>query len=214
MRDNQADAHRCQIERFHVKQVCRSLPPRVLPLWGIVALMSLCAPSLAAVYKCVDPSGKVVIGDHPCTSVPVLPNPKVSAPEVLVRAVDPKQAQESARAASLARIRAAQTPECLALGDRIVLATNDARAAAAPDLEQVLAQYEKQCAGRAKAAIQSETNRQEAEQKRQERLVQKDAVCSEKHRSLEVGRSKFDSLNPQDKLSWARLLEEVSRECK
>lgn len=214
MRGNPAGTHRSQIERFHVKQVCRSLPSRVLPPLALVALMSLCAPSLAAVYKCADANGKVVIGDHPCTAVAATPSPKVSVPEVLASPVDSKQAQESARAASLARIRAAQTPECLALGDRIVLATNDARAAAAPDLGQVVAQYEKQCAGRAKAAIQSETNRQEAEQRRQERLAQKEAVCSEKRRSLEVGRAKFEGLNPQDKLSWARLLEEVSRECK
>jgi hypothetical protein len=123
------------------------------------------------------------------------------------------QTPESKRAASLARIRAAQTPECLALGDRIVLATNDNRAASAADMGQVLTQYEKLCAGRAKVAIQSETSRQDAEDKRNEKLLQKDAVCTEKRRNLDERRAKVDSLNAQDKLAWARLLEEVSREC-
>jgi membrane protein involved in colicin uptake len=128
--------------------------------------------------------------------------------------LDLKQVQESVRAASLARIRAAQTPECLALGDRIVSAANDARAAVAVDMGAVVAQYEKQCAGRAKAAIQSENSRQKADQKSQEKLIQKEAACTEKRYSLDERRAKFDSLSAQERLAWARLLEEVGRECR
>jgi hypothetical protein len=95
-----------------------------------------------------------------------------------------------------------------------VSAANDTGAAATPDLGQVVAQYEKQCAGRAKAAIQAESSRQEAEQKRQEKLVPKEAACTEKRRSLDERRAKLDTPNAQDKLAWARLLEEVSRECR
>jgi hypothetical protein len=197
-----------------VNQVYLSLMTRALPMLGVVALAPLCASSLAAVYKCTDATGKVVIGDHPCASGPIAPTPAASVPKVLANPVDSTLAQEAARAASRARIRAAQTPECLALGDRIVSAANDTGAAATPDLGQVVAQYEKQCAGRAKAAIQAESSRQEAEQKRQEKLVPKEAACTEKRRSLDERRAKLDTPNAQDKLAWARLLEEVSRECR
>jgi Domain of unknown function (DUF4124) len=186
---------------------------RALPVLSVVALVSLFGPAVAAVYKCADASGKVVIGDHPCVSAQAVPARNASAPVASTNAVGVVQTPESKRAVSLARIRAAQTPECLALGDRIVLAASDARAASAPDMEQVMAQYQKQCAGRAKVAIQSEANRQDAEEKRNEKLLQKDVACTEKRRNLDERRAKLDSLNAQDKLAWARLLEEVSREC-
>jgi hypothetical protein len=166
------------------------------------------------VYKCTDASGKVVIGDHPCSPGHAAPKVVASEPAATANPIDFKQVQESGRKASLARIRAAQTPECLSLGDRIVSAANDSRAASEADMGQVVAQYEKQCAARAKAAIQSESNRQEADQKRQEKLVQKEAACSEKRHSLDERRAKFDRLSAQEKLAWARLLEEVGRECK
>lgn len=196
-----------------MKQVCRSVMTQALPLLFVAASVSLCGPAVAAVYKCADASGRVVVGDHPCVSAQVAPASNASAPVASTKAVGAVQTPESKRAASLARIRAAQTPECLALGDRIVLATNDNRAASAADMGQVLTQYEKLCAGRAKVAIQSETSRQDAEDKRNEKLLQKDAVCTEKRRNLDERRAKVDSLNAQDKLAWARLLEEVSREC-
>ena len=196
-----------------MKQACRSVMTHALPLLSVVALVSLCGPAVAAVYKCADASGKVVIGDHPCVVAQPAPASIASAPVGLANAGDVVQTPESKRAASLARIRAAQTPQCLALGDRIVFAANDARAASAPDMGQVLAQYQKQCAGRAKVAIQSETNRQEVEQQRQEKFAQMEVACTEKRRSLDARRAKLDSLNAQDKLAWARLLEEVSREC-
>jgi hypothetical protein len=206
---NNLTIKRCQqTQRFHVKQVCRFSIARVLPL------ASFCSPSVAAVHKCTDASGKVVIGDHPCTPGLAAPKAVASEPAATANPVDLRHVQESGRDASLARIRAAQTPECLSLGDRIVSAANDNRAAAAADMGQVVAQYEKQCAVRAKAAIQSESNRREAEQKRQEKLVQKEAACSEKRRSLDERRAKFDRLSAQEKLAWARLLEEVGRECR
>jgi hypothetical protein len=196
-----------------VKQVGFSAMTLVLRVLCLAAWVSLCGPAVAAVYKCADASGRVVVGDHPCVSAQAAPANIASAPIGSGSSGELVQTPESKRAASLARIRAAQTPECLASGDRIVLAASDTRAASAPDMGQVLAQYEKQCAGRAKAAIQSENNLQDFEQKRQERLIQREAACTEKRRSLDERRAKLDSLNAQDKLAWARLLEEVSREC-
>lgn len=177
-----------------------------LPVFCFAAWVSLGGPAVAAVYKCADASGRVVLGDHPCVSAQAASASMASAAVGSAASGDVVQTPESKRAASLARIRAAQTPECLALGDRIVLAASDPRAASAPDMGQVLAQYEKQCARRAKVAIQAESNRQE-------KLLQKEAACTEKRRTLDERRAKLDSLNAQDKLAWARLLEEVSREC-
>ena len=200
------EVFRRQTKRFHVKQVCRFVMTRALQVLCFAAWVPLCGTAVAAVYKCADASGKVVIGDHPCVAAQAASPSIVSAPVVPASSGGSVQTPESRRAASLARIRAAQTPECLALGDRIVLAASDTRAASAPDMGQVVAQYEKQCAGRAKVAIQIETSRQE-------KLLQKEAACTEKRRTLDDRRAKLDSLNAQDKLAWARLLEEVSREC-
>jgi hypothetical protein len=197
-----------------VKQACQYLIVRVLQLLSLAALASFAVPSLATVHKCIDASDNLVICDHPCAPGIATPKTVASEPASMASPVDQKKVQESASAASLARIRAAQSPECLALGDRIVLAANDARAAGAADMGAVVAQYEKQCAARAKAAIQSENSRQEADQKRQQRLVQKVTACTDIRRSLDERRAKFDSPSAQERLAWACLLEDVGRECK
>jgi hypothetical protein len=93
-----------------------------------------------------------------------------------------------------------------------VTAANDVCVAAAIDMGQVVARYEKQCAGGAKTAIQSESSHQETDQKPQEKHVQKKSVCAEGSLSLDERRTKIDAV--QARPDWARLLEEVSRECK
>ena len=116
---------------FHVKPGARPIQSASAPLghWAgmavfYAALLGLHVDAGAAIYKCTDPDGKATFRDQPCTSgqsVTISKEP-AKAPTTATKAdaaAQPVDASAAARAAARERLRAAQTPECVDMGDRI-----------------------------------------------------------------------------------------------
>ena len=182
--------------------------------------LALNSSAWSGVHRCVEPDGKIVFNDRPCVTEQAASSQQAqahaatgNAPAKIEAKLDPGVTEQALRAAAIVRIRAAQTPDCLALGDRIVAAANNTALAQAPDMGEVVARYSRQCASRATAATQAEAARRQTEQKRLQTAAQVGSACAEKRQTLDAQRAKFDTLSSQDKVAWARLLEETSREC-
>lgn len=187
---------------------------------GFMVLVWILVPQAhAAIYKCTGADGKVSFNDQPCTAGqvaatvksaapprPSLPNAN-SAPGSL-SASDPDAAS---RAAAHERFRAAQTPQCVALGDRITsLIESGARGVGGVEVKETIDRYEQQCAAQARVAMNAENARGEA---RQKQLVV-DGECAEKRRVLAERRPRLASLSSEDKKAFAAVESEVARVCR
>ena len=173
----------------------------------------------AAIYKGTGVEGKVSFNDQPCTAVQVAVTVKPAAPPGpslpnfnnapgSLSASDPDAA---ARAAAHERFRAAQTPQCVALGDRITsLIESGARGVGGVEVKATMDRYEQQCAAQTRVAMNAESARGEA---RQKQLVV-DGECKEKRRVLAERRPRLASLSSEDKNAFAAVESEVARVCR
>lgn len=179
----------------------------------------LAVSSHAVIHKCTGADGKVTFGDQPCAvgqssgtvkpaaaAPPAVVNSPGSASTVVAR--DPDAA---ARAAAIARIRASQTAECVALSDRIIKVANTS-GGAVPEAEgkAMVERNDKQCMAAAQAANAAENARNEARQKQ----MMVDEECKQKRRVLAERRPRLASLSSDDKAAFAAVEADVSRVCR
>jgi Domain of unknown function (DUF4124) len=166
-------------------------------------------PANAAVYKCTGADGKVVFSDQPCLAGQTTTGVREPAG---APAAKPQDTGEGARVATRARLRAAQTPECADMSDRIASFGQTGGATATnAQMTALLTRYEQQCAARMQQAIEAENKRKEDEANK--RIVA-DAACAEKRRVLNERRAKLAAMGDADKRVFATIEAEVARDCR
>lgn len=215
---------------FHVKLIRYPADP-VDPTVGLtggfpcflVDLIRVWAASSAqaAIHKCTGADGKVAFSDQPCVAgqaaatvkpaaaAPMPPvSPNANKAPVAASVSDPDAA---ARAAAWERIRAAQTPQCLTLGDRITsLMDSGARGVTGAEVKATVDRYERQCAAQARTANGAENLRNEARQKQ----LTVDEECKEKRRVLSERRPRLASLSSEDRKAFSAVEADVARVCR
>ena len=187
--------------------------------------MACTAPSAhAAVYKCTGADGKVAYSDQPCVAGQAATTVKPAAVPDKNTAKnsskngggdtgqDPSKDNSAiARTAAQDRIRASQTPQCLALGDRISsMMETGAIGVAAAEVKATLDRYEQQCGVPGKAAIAAENARNEAKQKQ----LMVDEECKHVRQVLDERRPRLASFSSEDKKAFAALEANVARACR
>jgi Domain of unknown function (DUF4124) len=187
--------------------------------WSVLAWLGLAAahallpltvpPALAAIHKCTGADGRIAFSDQPCgagqTAATVKPAP--AAPG----SASPKDPDAAARVAARDRIRAAQTPQCVAMGDRISsMVESGARGIPEADVKATVDRYEQQCAAQARVANAAENTRNEARQKQ----LMVDEECKEKRRILAERRPRLTSLSTEDKKAFAAVESDIARGCR
>ncbi len=212
---------------FHVKPGARQIQSASAPLrhWAGVAvfyaaLLGLQVEAGAAIYKCTGPDGKATFRDQPCTSgqsVTIKKEP-AKAPTTAAKAdaaAQPVDASSAARAAARERLRAAQTPECVDMGDRIQrFGQKGSGNQSGTDLNLLLERYEQQCAPRMREALGAENARAEAEARRQNAAQNLAEACAAKQRVLDERRPRLASLSQPDQRAFAVVESEVARDCR
>ena len=197
-------------------------------LAGLVMILALAAsPAEAAIYKCTCADGKLAFSDQPCvggqtaatgksaTVAPVPPMPPIplmspgdnNAPA----GTSVNDLGDAARAAAHERIRTAQTPQCLSLGDRMTsLVESGARGVSPAEVKATFDRHEQQCAAQVRAAIAAENFRNEA---RQTQLVVDDE-CKDKRRVLSERRLRLVSLSDEYRKTVSAVEADVARVCR
>ena len=190
-----------------------------------IAALLLPGAASAAVYKCTGSDGKTSFSDQPCESGksvtmsqdpprPPTAKPKEASTERLTDRPTEQPTQdtgEAARSAARDRIRAAQTPQCLAMGDRFTsVVESGARGIPPAEFKAMMDRLEQQCGAQGRAAISTENARNEA---RQKQLIV-DEECKEKRRVLAERRPKLTSLGSDDKKAFAAVEADVARVCR
>jgi Domain of unknown function (DUF4124) len=185
----------------------------------VVVLAAGVLPAGAAIHKCTGSDGKVTFGDQPCAvghsaaTVKPAAAPTVQGAPIannLPGGAVPKDPDAAARAAAFARIRASQTPQCLALGDRIAaLVEKGSQGVTGVEIKAMVDRYEQQCAAQARAANAAENARNEA---RQKQLIV-DEECKVKRRVLAERRPRLASLSLEDQKAFAAVETDVARGC-
>jgi len=171
----------------------------------------------ADVHKCTTPDGRVIFSDQPCTVGQVAGKTRFGAANPAVTAtVEPsppaaKDASTMEREAMRTRMRAAFTPECRALSDRVTrYATQGTGQTPEVVVDADIARFDQQCAGQTRDAIQADIDRKVAERKVQEVQL----ACQEKRRVIEVRRTVRASLSAQEQQILNQIETEVARECR
>ena len=177
-------------------------------------------PANAAVFKCTGADGKVAYSDQPCvagqagTTVKpaAVPDKNTAKSSSKDSGVDTSQdPSAAARSAAQERIRAGQTPQCLAMGDRISsMIGTGAVGVAAAEVKATLDRYEQQCVAPGKAAIAAENARNEAKQKK----IMLDEECKYMRQLLDERRPQLASLSSDDKKAFAASEANVARVCR
>ncbi len=203
---------------FHVK------PVHALQRRGAQWLFVSCWAGLLAgqsvwadVHKCTTPDGRVIFSDQPCTVGQVVGKTRFGAANPAATAtVEPpppagKDASAMEREAMRTRMRAAFTPECRALSDRITRYVKQA-SDQTPDAVVIedMARFEEKCAVQTSGITQAEMDRKAAERKVQEVQL----ACQEKRRVIEVRRTARTSLSAQEQQVLNQIEAEVARECR
>lgn len=198
---------------FHVK-LAGAVRSRMSPLIALsgCAMLLAAQSAWADVHKCTSPDGRVIFSDLPCTIGQV--GGKTPFGAVTPRVAPPPPAAKDASAlgrdAMRARMRAALTPECRALSERLggymEQGTGQTpEAVVAADM----ARYEQLCASQAIDAMQAETDRTKAERK----VLEAQQACQEKRRVINVRRAQPASLSRPDEQALNQLEREVARDC-
>ncbi len=181
----------------------------LLAVCASVLVLGLSVPASAAVYKCTGADGRVVFSDQPCLAgqaTTAVREPAGAPP------AKPQDASEAARAATRARLRAAQTPECAEMADRIASFGQSGGATASnAQMNALVSRYDQQCAARMREAVEAENKRKEDEAQKR---VLADTTCAEKRRVLNERRAKLATLSEADKRAVAALEAEVTRDCR
>jgi Domain of unknown function (DUF4124) len=179
---------------------------------AIAAVFLLAVPLVeAAIHKCTGADGKVTFSDQPCAAGQGASVVKPAAPGVAPTATAAPDASERARAEARDRLRRGQTPECLALADRMQNLLKDNAGKAPPaDLDTVVNQYEQRCAARMRELLQAEAARTEQLAREQARK----SDCDAKRRVLDERRPRLAQLSEQDRRAFAAVESEVARDCR
>ena len=165
----------------------------------------------AAIHKCTGTDGKVTFSDQPCAAGQGASVVKPVAPGAAPATTGAPDASEKARAEARDRLRKGQTPECLALADRMQNLLKDSVGKTLPaELDTVVNQYEQRCAARMRELVQAENARNEQLAREQTRK----SDCDAKRRVLDERRPRLAQLNEQDKRAFAVVESEVARDCR
>ena len=189
-------------------------------LAGMVLVLAA-SSAQAAIHKCTGADGKVAFSDKPCVagqiaatlkSATVAPIPPMTPGGNNAPARAPVNDPDNADlAASRERIRAAQTPQCQAFGDRIVsLIDSGARGVSPAEVKATVDRYEQQCAAQVRAANAAENSRNEARQKQ----LMVDEECKQKRRVLSERRPRLASLSSEDRKAFSAVEADVALVCR
>jgi len=166
----------------------------------------------ADVHKCTAPDGRVNFSDQPCPVGQAGGKTKYGAvtPTVAPPAA-PKDLSAQSREDMRGRMRAALSPECRALSDKVTRYIEQGTGQTPEAVVKAdMARFEQQCAKQTEAALQAEMERKAAERK----LLEAQQACQEKRRVIDVRRAQRASLTEPDQRALSVLESEVARDCR
>ncbi len=185
-------------------------------VWGLVALVA--APMAGAgVYKCVQPDGRVVFSDNPCTNdqtggatkgaATTTTNPAITGgsagsggPSTSVEAVRQKASRD--------RVHQTFTPECRALGERASRALQGDSNASMEEAKRAVGEFEAKCADQ----IVEAARRESAPGNKKAPL---DAgACQKLRQTLDADRARLGRMTDKEKMAFAAQQNEVSIACR
>lgn len=179
--------------------------------FAIMAALMATPIAQAAIHKCTGADGKVTFSDQPCAAGQGAAVVKPVAPSAAPAIMGAPDASEKARTEARDRLRKGQTPECLALADRMQNLLKDNVGKAPPaELDTVVNQYEQRCAARMRELVQAEAARNEQRAREQTRK----SDCDAKRRVLDERRSRLAQLSEPEKRAFTTVESEVARDCR
>ena len=198
---------------FHVKPIrlARYHSGTVVNI-GLGLLLMAGQTVWADVHKCTAPDGRVIFSDQPCPAGQVGGKTKygVVAPTVTPLAAA-KDASAQTREDMRGRMRAALTPECRVLSDKVTRYIEQGTGQTPEAVVKAdMARFEQQCAKQTETALQAEMERKAAERK----LLELQQACQEKRRVIDVRRAQRASLSEPDQRALSDLENEVTRDCR
>jgi len=199
---------------FHVKPIrlTRHHSGAVVNI-GLGLLLMAGQTVWADVHKCTAPDGRINFSDQPCPAGQVGGKTKYGAvtPIGASSVAAPKDASAQSREEMRTRMRAALSPECRALSDKVTRYIEQGTGQTPEAVVKAdMARFEQQCAKQTEAAMQAEMERKAAERK----LLEVQQACQEKRRVIDVRRGQRASLSEPDQRALNDLESEVTRDCR
>jgi hypothetical protein len=197
---------------FHVK-LFRSMRYHTGVGIGCGVLLMAAPAVWADVHKCTSSDGRVIFSDQPCPVGQVGGKTKhgVVTPAAEAPPASPKDLSAQSREDMRVRMRAALSPECRVLSDKVnrYVAQGTSQTPEAV-VKADMARFEKQCAKQTEAAMQAEMERKAADRK----LLEAQQACQEKRRVVHARRGQRANLSGPDQRALSDLESEVARDCR
>lgn len=160
----------------------------------------------AGVYKCVDPQGQVVFRDQPCApdSASVVLQPQSSS-EPIARTA-PVTVGEFRQKAQRARMQAALTPECRALGDKASSLLSNDSDAPLDVVKRAVFEFESRCGAEMERATRVERS--------QSGSKLDDGACRRLRQFADEGKARFSKMTNKEQLAFVAQQNEISLACR